>query len=195
MNKTLKRVILVYAVLIPVMWLLTETVWGGLHGALGGLSMVKVLLNPQTQEEIMSFAKQHGLSKQASREETKEWFKKLNKEDREEFQKIVMKSVNVKNIAGFGSTFAVCVIVFGGVGLLSGALTRTWLYVGILPFISFFLNNPILRFGVIRDMPVSQKAIIVLVSQFGASYIFAYIGSTISDKVARKRQTKMETKP
>ncbi len=42
MNKdTYKRLLIVYLLLIPVMWLLTEGVWGGLHGALGGIKIGK----------------------------------------------------------------------------------------------------------------------------------------------------------
>ena len=188
-NQTLKRVILVYMVLIPVMWLLTETVWGGLHGVLGGLKIGKALQNPQTSEEITAFMKRHGLTEKASRKDSEEWLKKLTMKEQDEFQKIIMKSVNIKSIAGFGSTFAVCFLVFGGVGFLSGALTKTWIYVGILPLISFLLNNPILRFGIIHDMPTNQKIIIVLVSQFLISYIFAYIGATISNRVQKKDTT------
>ncbi len=194
-NATLKRVVLVYLVLIPVMWLFTEIVGGGLHGALGGLRIGKALqTNPQTAEEIMAFLKQHGFSENASRKESQEWFNKLTMEEQAEFKKILMKSVDINSIAGFGSTFAVCVIVFGGIGFLSGLLTKTWIYVGIFPIVSFLINNPVVRFSVIRDMPVSQKVTIVVASQFLASYAFAFIGATLSIKVAERRRKKMEAK-
>ena len=187
-NKKLRRVIVVYFLLIPLMWLLTETVWAGLHGVLGGLKIGKALQNPQRSEEIKAFLKQHGLSEKASRKESKEWFEKLTSEEKKEFQELIAKSVDIKNVAGFGSTFSVCVIVFGIIGILSGLLTKVWITAGIFPLISFLLNNPVLRFGVIRNMPLSQKAIIVLGSQFLACYILAYIGATLSVKVATRRQ-------
>jgi hypothetical protein len=170
-------------------------VWGGLHGAIGGLRIGKAFQDPQKMKEVTTFMKEHGLSESASREESQSWIENLSPQDKAEFQKMIMKSVKMKDIAGFGSTFAVCVIVFGMIGFLSGILTKAWKYVGILLLISFLLNNPVLRFRVIHDMPFSQKAIIVLVSQFLICYIFAYLGASLSIKVARKRQKKMEAKP
>lgn len=187
----LKRIFLVYMVLIPVMWLLTEAVWGGLHGALLGLKLGKALRNPQTSEEFTAFMKQHGLSEKATQKESEEWFGKLTAKERGEFQGILQKSVDIKNVIGFGSTFAVCVIVFGAVGFIGGIFTRTWIYVGILPLISFLLNNPIFRFGAIHDMPFGQKAAIVLASQFLACYIFSYAGTMLSMAISKRRHDRI----
>lgn len=194
-DKTLKRVVLVYLLLFPVMWLLIEGVWGGLHGALFGLKIGKALKDPQSSTEITSFMRQHGLSEKTLRKDSEQWFEKLTPLEQKEFQKIIMKSVDMKGIAGFGSTFAVCAIVFGLVGFLSGILTKAWIPVGILPLVSFLLNNPVLKFGVIRDLQFSQKAIIVVVSQFLVCYIFAYLGTMISRKVGGRRHIRTEAKP
>ncbi len=186
-DKTLKRVVLVYLLLIPVTWLLTEFVWGGLHGALIGLKLGKALQDPKRSAEITSFMTQHGLSEKASRKDRDQWFEKLSPEEQKEFQNIIMTSTKIKNVAGFGSTFTACAIVFGLIGFVGGILTKAWISVGILPLISFLMNNPVMRFGVIHDMPFSQKAIIVLTSQFLVCYIFAYLGAMLSIKIARQR--------
>ena len=194
-EKALNRVVLVYLLLVPVTWLLIEAVWGGLHGALGGLKIGKALRNPHSSAEITSYMKQHGLSENASRKDSEQWFERLSPEEKREFQRMIMRSININSIAGFGSTFAVCVTVFGLVGFFSGLLTKAWISVGILPLVSFLLNNLVLRFGVIRDMPFSQKVIIVLVSQFLVCYLFAYLGAMLSIKVAERRQVRMGLRP
>lgn len=172
------------------MWLLTEMVWGGLHGTLSGVKIAKALQDPQTSDEITTFMNKHGMSESASIEENTTWLENLSPQNKAEFQNLIMKSVTIKQLAGFGSTFTVCVIVFGMIGFLGGILTKTWIYIGILPIISFLLNNPILRFGIIRDMPNNQKIIIVLIAQFLACYMFAYIGVLLNRSLSKKRQLK-----
>lgn len=124
-NSNLKRVIIVYLVLIPVMWLLTEAVWGGLHGALGGIKIGKSLQDPKKLNEVTAFMKKHGISESASKDESKSWVENLSPKDKAEFQKLVMQSVRIEEIVTFGSAFVVCLIVFGLIGLISGALTKT----------------------------------------------------------------------
>ena len=183
----MKRIVLVYLILLPVMWFLTEGVWGGLHGIIGGLQISKSLQNPETSKEISDFMKQHGLSEASSKEQASSWFDNLPETDKSEFQELIAKSSKIDTIAGFGSTFAVSVIVFGIIGLLSGIFTRTWYYVGLLPIISFIINNPFVRFSVIQNMPLGKKIIIAVVAQFYACYLFAYAGTMIANRAARKK--------
>lgn len=185
------KTILVYLLLLPVMWLLTEMVWGGVHGLIGGLQIANSLQDPQTSKEITEFMKKHGLSDTMSKEQGTAWLDKLSSKDKAEFEKLIMKSIDTKKLAGFGSTFSVSIIVFGIVGLLSGLFTKTWYYAGLLPLISFMINNPFVRFSVIQDMPLSEKIIIALLAQFGACYLFAYAGTVISGKLAQRKENKL----
>lgn len=188
-DKKISRFILVYFLLIPVMWLLTEAVWGGVHGALGGIKIGKSFQDPKKLNEVTAFMKKHGISESASKSESKAWIENLSPEDKKEFERIVMQSVILEEIVTFGSALAVCVIVFGLIGLISGAVTKTWLFVGIFPGISFLLNNPVIRFKSILHISDSQKIIMVLIGQVFAIYVFAFLGASLckrSQKMAEK---------
>lgn len=185
--------IIVYLVLLPVMWLLTEAVWGGLHGALGGIKIGKSLQDPTKLNEVTAFMKKHGISESASKEESKSWVENLSPEDKAEFQKIVMQSVRIEEIVTFGSAFVVCLIVFGLIGLISGALTKTWIFAGIFPGISFVLNNPVIRFQSILHISFNQKIIMVLVGQFLACYAFAFIGAFLCNAIKKRKHQKKES--
>jgi len=189
-NINLKRVIIVYLVLMPVMWLLTEAVWGGLHGALGGIKIGNSLQDPTKLNEVTAFMKKHGISESASKEEGKSWVENLSPKDKAEFQKLVMQSVRIEEIVTFGSAFVVCLIVFGFIGLISGVLTKTWLFAGFFPGISFILNNPVIRFQSILHISFNQTIIVVLVGQFLASYVFAFIGAYLCNRIRKGKQQK-----
>lgn len=192
-DNKISRFILVYFLLIPVMWLLTEAVWGGLHGALGGIKIGKSLQDPKKLTEVTAFMKKHGISESATKDESKSWVENLSADDKEEFQKLVMQSVRIEDIVTFGSAFLVCLIVFGLIGLISGALTKTWLFAGIFPGISFVLNNPVIRFQAILNIPLHQKIIMVLVGQFLACYVFAFIGAFLCNAIKKRKQQKKES--
>lgn len=187
-DKKLSRFILVYFLLIPVMWLLTEAVWGGVHGALGGIRIGKAFQDPKKLNEVTAFMKKHGLSEPASKDESKSWVENLSPEDKAEFQKLIMQSVKIEDIVTFGSAFVVCLIVFGLIGLISGMVTKTWLFAGIFPAISFLLNNPIIRFRSILNIPLHQKIIMVLAGQFLACYAFAFIGAFLCNAIKKRKQ-------
>ncbi|KAF0145431.1 MAG: hypothetical protein FD156_1001 [Nitrospirae bacterium] len=192
-DNNMKRVVIVYLILIPVMWLLTETVWGGVHGTLGGIKIGKSFQDPKKLNEVTAFMKKHGISESASKSESKAWIENLSPEDKKEFEKIIMQSVKIEEIVTFGSALAVCVIVFGLIGLISGATTKTWLVVGILPGISFLMNNPVIRFNSILHISDSQKIIMVLIGQVLASYVFAFIGASLCKSREKIKKQKMES--
>ncbi len=191
-DNKLSRFILVYFLLIPVMWLLTEAVWGGLHGAFGGIKIGKALQDPKKLNEVTAFMKKHGLSESASKDESKSWVENLSPEDKAKLQKLVMQSVRIEDIVTFGSAFVVCLIVFGLIGLISGALTKTWLFAGIFPGVSFVLNNPVIHFRSILNISLNQKIIMVLVGQFLASYVFAFTGAYLCNRMKKRKQQKGE---
>ena len=192
-DKKISRFILVYFLLIPVMWLLTEAVWGGIHGVISGIKIGKSLQDPSKLNEVTAFMKKHGISESASETESEAWVENLSPDDKKEFDNIVMQSVKIEEIVTFGSALAVCVIVFGLVGLISGAATKTWLFVGIFPGISFLLNNPVIRFKSILHMSDSQKITMVLIGQVLASYVFAFIGASLCKRRLKIKRQKMES--
>jgi hypothetical protein len=51
--------------------------------------------------------------------------------------------------------------------------------------VSFALNNPVRRYGIIADMPFSEKFLVVLFAQFGASYLLAYLGAQLRIRIAK----------
>ena len=57
---TFFRLTVVYLVLLPIMAILTEAVWGGLFGALAGVEMVKTLKDPENVESIMTILEEKG---------------------------------------------------------------------------------------------------------------------------------------
>jgi nitrate reductase gamma subunit len=170
------------------MWLLTEMIWGGVHGLIGGIQIGKSFQNPAMSKEVTDFMKSHGFDEKATKAQVKAWCDNLPEKDKYEWNQLVMQTFDMKKMAGFGSTFAVSAIVFGVVGFLSGILTKTWYYAGVFPLISFMLNNPFVRFSVIKNMPLGEKIIITLVAQFGVCYLLAYAGALIG----RKRITKKD---
>jgi hypothetical protein len=186
-NATLKRVILVYLVLIPVMWFLTEAIWGGLHGARIGLKMG--MQDPQSQESIAfnNYLKAHGISESTSKEDVETWFNNLSSTDRKELNNIILNTIGEKDLVSFGSAFVVCVIVFGIIGFVSGAFTGTWQFVGILPTISFLLNNPVIRFQSILDISLNQKILVILIGQFLVCYVFAFTGVFLRNSIKKRK--------
>lgn len=190
-NTNIRRIIVVYLLLIPVMWFLIEGVWGGLHGAMAGLKIGMVLRDPQKSADIRKFLEEHGITEATSRKEAGAWLETLSQKDREQFQSIILKSIKEKYLVSFGSALAVCIIVFGFIGLTSGVLTKTWLFAGFFPAISFLLNNPVIRFRAILHIPPDQRVAIVLLGQFLACYVFAFAGA-FTCKAMKKRKRRGE---
>jgi|GEM_PF-2633960 len=193
-DNNMKRVVIVYLIMIPVMVLLTEFLWGALHGALGGLKIGKLLQDPQKSKELTDFMKKHGFNEEMSKEEASSFMEKLSPKDKAEFQDILFKSIKKEDLINFKTASAACALIFGAVGFTSGALTKTWQSVGFLLIVSFLLNNPIMRFGAINKIPMTQKAIIIL-SQFVAAYVFAFLGAYLCNAAAKRKQIKTENGP
>jgi hypothetical protein len=190
-DNNMKRIIIIYLLMIPLMWVLTEAVWGALHGARSGMKIAKSFQDPDKLNEVKAFMKRHGISESASKSESKAWLENLTPEDKKEFESIIMQSVKIEDIITFWSALAVCVIAFGLIGFISGIVTKSWMFVGVLPGISFLLNNPVIRFRSILHISNSQKVILVLAGQFLAAYVFAFLGAYISIAMKKRKQQKM----
>ncbi|MDA8082345.1 MAG: hypothetical protein M0024_01660 [Nitrospiraceae bacterium] len=186
-GNNIKRIIIVYVLLIPLMLVLTEAVWGGFHGIVAG----KFFRDSNKLDEVKAFMKKHGISETATKSEGEEWLDNLSPEDRAEYEQLIKKAIKIEDIVTFGSALTVCVIVFGLIGLLGGAFTKSWQAVGILPGISFLLNNPVIRFKSVLHISDSQKVILVVVGQFVAAYLFAFLGSHICKAMNDRKQQKL----
>ncbi len=189
-DNNIKRVVIVYLIMIPVMMFLTEAIWGGLHGVFIGFQSRKLLQAP----EVRDFMRQHGLKDSMSKEQVNTWMEKLSPKDQAEFQDILCRSTKEEDFINYKTASAACALIFGLVGLTSGALTKTWQFIGFLPLVSFLFNNPIIRYGAIKNIPVTQKIIIILV-QFLAAYTFAFIGAYLCNIASKRKQLKIETRP
>jgi hypothetical protein len=184
-NKRLFKTIIVYIILIPVTWILSAIVTGGVYGYIGGQRIAKAYSDTQLGNEVSEFMKKHGFSASMTKEESERQFEKLSPQDKAEFQRILFNKVETEDIMSFGSIFTVCVIVFSFIGLLSGLLTKMWVPAGIFPIIALLID-PIRRFIVLGYMSSSQKIITVLIAQFAICYVFAYLGSLFANRFSKK---------
>ena len=185
-SKELLKLIIVYMILIPVTWLLSVMVTGGVGGYISGQRIAKAYSDPQTSNELGAFMKKHGFTASMTNEESKLQFEKLSPQEKAEFKKIIPSSVKVEDMFSFGSIFVICVIVFSIIGFLSGILTKTWIPVGIFPLIVLSLD-PLRQFIVYGYMGTGQKVITVLVGQFATCYALAYSGVLVAKRFSRKK--------
>lgn len=185
--KKIAKLLIVYMILIPVTWIFSVMVTGGVGGLIGGQLIVKAYSEPQSNNELGAFMKQHGFTESMTKEESKLQFERLSPQERAELKKIVAKTVKVEDMFNFGSIFVICVIVFSFIGLLSGILTKTWIPAGVFPLVVLSLD-PLRQFIVYGYMNTSQKVITVLVGQFIICYAFAYLGVVIAKRFSRKKR-------
>jgi hypothetical protein len=179
--QTFTRLVIVYLVAIPVLSVFIEVAWGITHGVLSGLSLRN---NPTFSEEVVRFASERGIDLSAGQRDIRASLKsRLSDEDKAELEKIIRKY----HVVTFGSTFFTSVLAFGLVGFLTAILTSSWMLVGLLPLASFAVNNPIRRYAIIADIPFGEQVLLVFLAQFGAIYLFAYLGAELRIRRAKKR--------
>ena len=175
------RLVIVYLVAIHVLSVFIEVAWGITHGVLSGLSLKN---NPTFSEEVIKFASERGIDLSGAQRDIHASLKsRLSDEDKAELEKIIRKY----QVVTFGSTFFASVLAFGLVGFLTAILTSSWMLVGLLPLASFALNNPIRRYAIVADIPFGDKVLLVFLAQFGAIYLFAYLGAELRIRRAKKR--------
>jgi hypothetical protein len=169
------RLVIVYLLAIPVLSIFIELGWGITHGVLSGLSFRK---DPTLIDAVTKFANDRGIGLQAH-EDVRAQMNRFSDKDRAELEKMTAEHLRKHNIVTFGSAFFASMLSFGLVALVTGLLTGSWIFVGLIPLASFALNNPITRYGIIADMPLSEKMLLVLLAQFGGNYLFAYLGAEL----------------
>jgi len=155
------------------MWILIEGGWGATYGILMGKSLRH---NEALKTEMVKFAHDRGLDERTVKPEN------LSQDDKKKLQEILMKDWDIQSVVGFWPTAFVCVMIFGIIGLVTGYLTRSWQYALFFPLISFTLNNPLIRFAVIKNMPVTEKFAVFIFAQVCACYFFAYLGALCAKK-------------
>jgi hypothetical protein len=188
MDKRFVKMFIVYIILIPVTWILSVVVAGGVYGYIGGQRIAKVYSERQPGDELSEFMKKHYFSQSMTKDEAILQFKKLSPQDKAEYKRILFSKIKIDDIESFGSIFIICLIVCGLIGALSGILTRMWLPAGIFPLIILSLD-PIRHYIIYGYMSLGQKIITVLFAQFVSCYIFAYLGSLLAKKFSRKKRT------
>lgn len=181
-NQITIRALIVCAIAIGVAWLLTEMVWGATAGIAGGLSIKK---NPDYQQKVAAFLKDKGIDTQTDPMAARSAIAKLTPEDRKELN--VMSRDAMRDVNWFAVTLLVSVIVFGGVGFLSGIIAKSWTLAPLIPVVSFLLNNPIIRFPMAKELPLLQKTIVVTL-QFIVCIGLAFLGAKIVGRNKRGQQ-------
>ena len=61
-SKEIAKLIIVYIILIPVTWLLSAMVTGGVGGYIAGQRIAKAYSDPQSSNELRAFMNSRGLS-------------------------------------------------------------------------------------------------------------------------------------
>jgi hypothetical protein len=174
------RLVIVYLLAVPVLSLFIEVSWGITHGLLSGHS----LREEPFSDALTKFLNERGIDLGQAQGDSRALVRnKLSDQDKAELEKIIRKY----QVVTFGSTFFASALAFGLIGFLTAILTSSWMLVGLLPLASFALNNPFRRYAIIADIPFGEKLLVVFLAQFGASYLFAYLGAELRSRRAKKR--------
>ena len=178
-TKSIWKSIISYAICLTLAVVLIEATWGLTAGVLIG---AKIGTDKATQEEISKILKERGIHDTDIPKSILgdgDWYKNLPPEVQKDLGNVVKQKL--QEINWFGVTLAVSAVVFAIVGFLCGFINRAFALVGIIVFLSFFVNNPIIRFPQAKDLDLAQKLIIIFL-QFGLCYLFGYIGAIFGRK-------------
>ena len=147
------RVVTIFVIAVAAAWILTEIVWGAAGGAVMGLTIAR---DPAFQQKFMAA------------------------KDPEAQQALVEAALSDLN--WFALTAFVSAVVFGFVGFLTGLFARFWLHVGLIPLVSFFTNNPLIRFQYADSLSSGEQAIIILGPQFAVCCGLGYFGFKLATR-------------
>ncbi len=87
--KKIAKLLIVYMTLIPVTWLLSAMVTGGVGGYIAGQRIAKAYSDPHASNELSAFMKKHGFTESMTKKESKLLFEKLSPQENAELKKIV----------------------------------------------------------------------------------------------------------
>lgn len=193
-NKSVWKIILVYIIGLLLSWMLIEITWGF---TVVSLTSLRATYDKAFQEEVSKILKDKGIT-ESEIEPSKsifggqDWYENLPpevKNDLEKAGKRILQERIFPSTNWFGVTLFVSAFVFAIVSFLCSFITRSFLFIGLIPALSFFVNNPLVRFAQACELNLLQKAIIVLFAQFGICYLFGYMGALFGKKRDKKRFT------
>lgn len=137
-------------------------------------------------QEISNILKSKGVEEpNISEADYDDWYKNLPLEIRKDIDNAVKTKMRDLwfGINSIASAFSYAII-----GFLYGFINRTFIAVGLFVLLSFALGNPVINFCA-KELGLLQKIIIVAVAQFGACYLFGYLGTLIGKKLFGERTT------
>ncbi|MHC4502678.1 MAG: hypothetical protein ACYTFI_05175 [Planctomycetota bacterium] len=167
------RSALVYLVALPLVYVLTEVLWGATGGLLGGLVIAR---DPEYQQKVASFLEERGIDERADAKAAKSAYGSLSQEDKKELERMTLAIM--ARVNWFYVTLFVSAAVFALVGFLGGFAARGWILAGTVPALSFLVHNP-LRFRMARDLPTGQTVIVIALAQFAVCFALAYCGARL----------------
>lgn len=180
-NRSNLKTAISYVACFIVLVVLIEAIWGFAAGVLIGANLGG---DSATREEVTRILKEKGVKAPGVSEANDEdWHKNLPPDVKEDIEKVV--KLNLQGINWFVVTLAVSAFVFAFVGFLCGFLNRAFIPLGIIVALSFFVDNPVVRFPHAKALSAMQKAIIVL-TQFVLCYLFGYFGASLGRKRDKK---------
>ena len=178
-NSILKTIISIAASFVLLL-VLIEAMWGVTTGVFIG---AKMGLDKETQEAVSRILKDKGIKETDTPKSTlsdEEWYKHLPPEVQKDVENVI--KLELQAIDWFAITLIVSAFVFGIVGFLFGLVNKRFFFVGITVILSFIVNNPTVRFAHAKDLSVLQKSIVIVLAQFGISYLFGYLGTLVSKR-------------
>lgn len=176
------RGIIIYALCLILTWFLIEVIWGTTGGVLAGLIDS---WDRTYQGKVQKILKDAGLSEKDF--ERNPDLHKLPVNVQKSLEDLTKSSLR-QHINWFAVTFFVSALVFAIVGFIGAFLTRTVLFIGLIPALSFFVNNPLVRFDFARELSLTQKVVVVF-AQFGFCYLLGYFGAALGKRRDEKKST------
>lgn len=176
-----RRAIVTYAAFVLIAGILTPIVWGLTGGAVMGLSVVR---DPAYSQEVLAFLKEKGIDTSTDRTSAQAAVQNLSVEDKEQLAGITNEAMTGVN--WFYLTVFASVLVFSFVGILAGFLSKNWLLAGLIPLILLLTGFSIFAFRIPGELPMLQKALVVVFAQVGVCYAFALLGARLGLRWSRR---------
>ncbi len=176
----------IYLVAAALSWFVVSLTWSAAGLVLGGAGVAG---DEAVREEMREILQRHGVPVEDFPETTTErirWVRELPPGAREDMQALIQREV-LSRTNWFVPALIVSGVVFGVLGLLAGFFSREYVLVGVVPVLTFFIRNPLTYMEPARGLPWVRQLLIVAVGQFGAVYLFGWLGARLGRKRDRRR--------
>lgn len=180
-NELQFKTVISFVISIVLMLVLIDITGGIFIGMLvgGKLGRDKVFM-----EEISNILESKGIVEpNIPNSNLDEWYRNLPPEIHKEIENAI--KLKLQDINWFVATLGVSVLIFGIVGFLYGFINKAFITVGLIIILSFFMNNPVVRFPFAKSLDFFQR-IVIIVTQFGICYLFGYFGASLGRKLSKK---------